>query len=92
VVPPPPPLDAIDVMLPPEQIVWSAGVVVTTFEAGFTITVAVIAVPAQPFAVGVMVKVTVTGDEVVFVNVPVILSVPLAAIPVTVAVLFLVQL
>jgi len=43
-------------------------------------------------AVGVIVKVTVNGALVVLVNVPLILPEPLAAIPVTVAVLFLVQL
>ena len=39
-----------------------------------------------------MVKVTVTGAFVVLVNEPLILPEPLAAIPVTVPVLFLVQL
>ena len=39
-----------------------------------------------------MVKVTVTGTLVVFVNVPLILPLPLAAIPVTATVLSLVQL
>lgn len=57
-----------------------------------TITVAVIGVPGQPLADGVIVKVTVTGDVVVLVNVPLMLPVPLAAIPVAVAVLFRVQL
>ena len=37
-------------------------------------------------------NVTVTGDVVVLVSVPLILPVPLAAIPVTATVLFLVQL
>jgi hypothetical protein len=59
--------------------------------AGFTSTVAVIGGPAQPLRVGVMVKVTVIGAFVVLVNVPLILPVPFAAIPVTVATLFLVQ-
>ena len=54
---------------------------------GLTVTVAVIGVPAQPLAVGVIVKVTVTGTLVVLVNVPLILPDPLAAIPVTVPVL-----
>ena len=49
-------------------------------------------VPGQPLAVGVMVKVTVNGAFVKFVNVPLILPAPLAAIPVTVATLSLVQL
>ena len=43
-------------------------------------------------AVGVMVKVTVTGANVVFVKAPLISPIPLAAIPVTDTVLFLVQL
>jgi hypothetical protein len=76
----------------PEHTDWRAGDVVTTLEAGFTVTVEVIAVPVQPFAVGVTVNVTVTGEPVVLVNVPVIFAdVPLEAIPVTEPVLFLVQ-
>ena len=76
----------------PEHTDCNAGVLVTTFEFGFTVTVDVIAVPAQPFAVGVMVNVTVTGEPLVLVNVPVIFAeVPLEAIPVTEPVLFLVQ-
>ena len=59
---------------------------------GFTRTVAVMAAPGQLLAVGVMVKVTVTGKLVVLVNVPLMSPEPLVAIPVTVAVLFLVQL
>ena len=51
-----------------------------------------IGTPGQPLAVGVMVKVTVTGAKVVLVSVPLILPEPLAAIPVTVALLSLVQL
>lgn len=53
---------------------------------------AVIAAPGQLLAVGVIVKVTVTGAAVVFVNVPLMLPLPLAAIPVTVTVLFRTQL
>lgn len=46
----------------------------------------------QPAAsAGVIVKVTVTGDVVVLVRLPLILPEPLAAMPVTVPVLFLVQ-
>jgi len=74
-----------------EQIVWAAGVA-TAFGVGLTSTVAVIGAPGQPLAVGVMVKVTVTGAKVVLVSVPLILPEPLAAIPVTVATLSLVQL
>ena len=51
-----------------------------------------IGVPGQPLAVGVIVNVTVIGALVVLVKVPLILPDPLAAIPVTVAVLSLVQL
>jgi hypothetical protein len=64
----------------------------TIVNGACTITVAVIGAPGQPLAVGVMVNVTVTAAAVVFTNVPLMLPVPLAAIPVTVAVLFLVQL
>ena len=48
--------------------------------------------PGHPLAVGVMVNVTVTGALVVLVNEPLILPEPLAAMPVTVPVLSLVQL
>ena len=79
------------VMVAPEHIVWLAGVA-TAFGVGFTSTVAVMAVPVQPLAVGVIVKVTVTGAVVVFVSEPLILPEPLAAMPVTVPVLSRVQL
>ena len=46
----------------------------------------------QPLAAGVMVNVTVIGALVVFIKVPDMLPLPEAAIPVTLAVLFLVQL
>jgi hypothetical protein len=81
---------AIVVIGLPEHMVWLAGVRVTTGE-GFTNTVVVIAVPLQEFAVGVIVKVTVTGAAVVLVSVPVIFPLPFAAMPVTVAELSLVQ-
>ena len=90
-LPVPPPKSTIGVMAEPEQVVCAAGVA-TAFGVGLTNTVAVIGVPGQPLAVGVMVKVTVCGDTVVLVNAPLILPAPLAAIPVTLAVLFLVQL
>ena len=65
------------------------------YNAGFTVTVAVTGVPVQviPALVydGVMVKVTVTGAAVVLVSEPLMLPLPLAAIPVTVR-LSLVQL
>ena len=62
------------------------------FGVGLTKTVAVVVDPTQPLAVGVMVKVTVTGANVVFVKEPaIVLPEPLAAIPVVVALLSLVQ-
>ena len=86
------PLKATGVIVAPEQIVCDDGVATTTLAVGFTSTVVVMGVPVQPFAIGVMVNVTVTGDAVVFVKAPVILPDPLAAMPVTEAVLSLVQL
>lgn len=59
---------------------------------GFTSTVAVIGIPENPLAVGVIVNITVIGILVILVSVPVISPTPLAAIPVTVAALSLVQL
>ena len=83
---------AIAVTVAAEQMVWLAGVATATGE-GFTNTVAVIGVPGHPLAVGVIVNVTVIGADVVFVNAPLILPLPLAAMPVTVPpVLSLVQL
>ena len=73
------------------QMVCAAGVA-TTFGVGFTVTFTTTGVPLQPPNDGVIVNATTTGAFVVFVSVPLILPVPLAAIPVTVAVLFLVQL
>ena len=84
-------LNATGVIVAPEHIVCVDGVA-TTLGVGFTSIVAVIGVPAQLFAVGVMVNVTVTGALLGFVKAPVILPDPLAAIPVTETVLFLVQL
>ncbi len=93
-------LKAVDGTLPestiveialPEQIVC-AELVATTFGVGFTITVAEIGAPGQEFAVGVIVKVTVTGAVVVLVKLPLISPLPLAAIPVVETVLSLVQL
>jgi len=85
------PVSAIVVIGTPEHFVCDDGVA-TAFGTGFTTTVAVIGVPLQLLAVGVMVKVTVTGALVVLVNVPLISPAPLAAIPVTAALLSLVQL
>ena len=78
------------VMVAAEQMVWEDGVA-TAKGVGFTRTVAAIGAPGQPFAVGVMVNVTVIGAAVVFVKAPVISPEPLAAIPVTVALLSLIQ-
>lgn len=91
VVEPTAPLNTMVVMAVPLQIVCDDGVA-TAFGVGFTSTVAVVEGPVQPFAVAVMVKVTVIGALVVFVNVPLILPEPFDAIPVTVTVLSRVQL
>ena len=80
----------VAVVKAPEQTVWFG--CVFTVGVGLTSTVAVDVGPAHPFAVGVIVKVTVTAALVVFVNVPLIgLPDPLAAMPVTLTVLSLVQ-
>ncbi len=63
-----------------------------TFGVGLISTVAVIGIPKQPLAVGVIVKVTVTGALVVLISEPEISPEPLAAIPVIVPVLSRVQL
>jgi hypothetical protein len=85
------PLRTIVVIAIPEHTVCDDGVA-TAPGVGFTNTDAVIGVPGQPLAVGVMVKVTVTGAAVVLVKVPLISPDPLDAIPVTATVLSLVQL
>lgn len=74
----------------PEQTVWLL-LVAFTVGVGLTATVAVMGDPGQPLTVGVMVNVTVIKALLVLVNVPLISLLPLAAIPVTDAVLFLVQ-
>ena len=81
------------VMAAVEQMVWLEGVA-TALGVGFTKTVAEMAVPRQLLtgAVGVIVKVTVIGALVVLVNKPLMLPLPLALMPVTLSVLFLVQL
>ena len=85
------PLNTIVVIAEPEQVVCEAGVA-TAFGIGFTIIVAVIDAPEQPFAVGVIVKVTVTGALVTLVNATAgTLPEPLAGSPVTVALLSLTQ-
>ena len=83
-------LKATVVIVAPDKIVCVSGVADTAGTA-FTSTVAVIGAPIHPLTEGVMVNVTVTGAVVVFVKAPVMLPDPLAAIPVIVAVLFLVQ-
>ena len=75
------PLNTMGVMLVPEQIVWLFGVD-TASGVGLTRVVAVIGVPIQPLALGVIVNVTRTGANVVLVNIPLISPTPLAAIPV----------
>jgi hypothetical protein len=85
------PLNIIVVIAFPEQIVCELGAAAPN-GIGFTSTVAVIDGPVQPPAVGVMVKVTVIGVLVVLVNEPLMFPLPLAAMPVTVTVLSLVQL
>ena len=86
------PDNTIGVIVVPEQMVCDEGVA-TALGAGLTSTVAVTGVPEQPFATGVMVKVTSIGAVVVFTSVPLMVPEPLAPIvPVTVTVLSLVQL
>ena len=89
------PVNTIVVMGTPEHADCDDGVA-TAFGIGLTVTVAVIVGPVQVIPalvnVGVMAKVTVIGANVVLVKLPAILPVPLAAIPVTVATLSLVQL
>ena len=78
------------VIATPEHLVWFAGVAIAV-GVGLTSTVAVTGEPAHPLADGVMVKLAVTGNNVVLVSVPLMSPEPLAAIPVTVAVLSLAQ-
>jgi hypothetical protein len=78
------------VVAAPLHNTWLAGVF--TLGVGLTVSVAIIAGPSQPFILGIIVKVTITGVVAVVVNVPAILPVPLAAIPVAVATLSLVHL
>jgi len=83
------PVSTIGVIAVVLQIVCDDGVA-TAFGIGFTTTVAVVVGPGQPFALGVMVKVTVIGAKVVLVKLPLIgVPEPFAGIPVTVATLSL---
>ena len=84
------PVRAIVVIAVAEQIVCEDGVALA-YGVGLTNTVAVIAVPVQPLAVGVIVNVTVTGAFVALVSVPEMFPLPLAAMPVTAALLSRVQ-
>ena len=63
-----------------------------TVGIGLTTTVAVIGGPEQLLALGVMVKVTVTGVVTLLVNMPLIFPFPAAGIPPTAAILSRVQL
>lgn len=85
------PLKAIVVIAFAEQMVCVLGVAVA-LGVGFTSTVAFIGVPLQPFAIGVIVKVTVAGEKVALIKVPEISPLPLELNPVIVAILSLVQL
>ena len=84
------PLNTTALEAAPLHLTWLA--TAFTVGVGFTSTVAVVLGPGQPFAVGVIINVTVIGANVVLVNDPLMLPDPLAAIPITVAVLFLTQL
>ena len=83
------PLNATAVEGFPLHFTWLATAL--TVGVGLTITVAVLVGPTQVPDVGVMVNVTVCGTLVVLVSVPLILPLPMAAMPVTLTVLFLVQ-
>ena len=85
-----PPVILIGVIVPWQTVAVAGATVIDGI--GFTMTVAVIGVPEQPLTSGVIVNVTVTGAVVVLVNMPLILPLPLAAIPVTATVLSRVQL
>lgn len=82
---------SISVMDAPEQIICADGLAVA-FGVGSTKTVAATVAPVHPFNTGETEKVTVTGANVVLVNAPDISPLPLAAMPVTETLLFLVQL
>ena len=84
-------LNPIGVIWDWEQILCVVTLAVAT-TLGLTTTVAVMGVPVQELTVGVIVNVTVTGVLPVLVSAPLILPVPLAGMPVIVAVLSLVQL
>lgn len=85
------PVSTIGVIAVLVQMVCDDGVA-TAFGVGFTSTLAVTGVPLQPLAVGVMVNTVVCGVLVLLVSVPLIVPLPLAAMPVRFTVLSLVQL
>ena len=85
------PLKTIALIADVEQMVWLEGVA-TALGVGLTNTVAMMDVPGQLLAVGVMVKVTVIGALVVLVKEPLMFPLPLSAMPVTVPVLSRIQL
>lgn len=73
----------------PLQMVEGVAVSNVMTGKGFTTTVAVVKVPVHPMLeMELIVNVTVTGEEVVFVKVPVMFKVPFAGMPVAVLVLF----
>lgn len=84
-------LNAIVVILAPEQMDCDAGVD-TTSGVGFTSTDVDMELPGQPLAVGVTVKVTVTGFILLLISVPEIFPLPLLPIVPVTAGLSLVQL
>ena len=92
-MPLPPPLDIIETIVVAEQTVCDEGVAETVpVTIGLTNTVIVTGIPLQPLNAGVMVKVTVMGEAVVFVKLPLIVfPLPPDAMPVTETVLSLVQ-
>jgi hypothetical protein len=74
--------DKAMLVVPDEQIACKGGVAVT-LGIGLTVTIAVTGNPGQPFAIGVIVYVTVAGSEVVLVRVWIILFPLPAEAPVT---------
>ena len=69
--------------VPPLQTTWFAGTL--AIGVGFTVILKVVAVPAQPLAVGVIVMVAVTGISVLLVAVNALISpIPFAAKPIEV--------
>lgn len=84
-------LEGMISVIGPEQMVCVTGPTVEAAKGSATVAVAVKGVPGQPFTVGVMVKVTVTGALVLLMQNPLIVPEPLPPRPETVAVLSRVQ-